>query len=154
MKMAVIVLAILSLFSIEALAQEGREAASATEGNGGYGMVQEGGESDSMGPGMMNGGGYSMRGGMAGGGGYGMGHGLVGMRGHGMGPGYYVHSPECQEFYNHTVNLRKEFYDKKFEYFETLRDPKAIGETAARLYKELKKLHHEIYVKAPLGCNW
>lgn len=150
MKKTMTVLAIVFLASIAAYAQEGSGAASAKGGSGDYDMGQEimGGEGYGMGPGMMGGGGYGMmRQGMMGGGGYGMGHGM-------MGPGYYGHTPECQTFYNETVKLRKEFYDKKFEYFETLRNPKATGETAARLYKEMRDLHEKIFAKAPLGCRW
>jgi hypothetical protein len=35
-----------------------------------------------------------------------------------------------------------------------LRNPKATGETAARLEKEIKELQDKIYAKAPLGCPW
>ena len=147
MKKAILVLVMVFLSSIAAQAEEGTGTAPAKEG-GDYDIGQE----------MMGGGGYGMMGpGMMGSGEYGMGMGHAMMRGGGhgmMGPGYYGHSPECQEFYNATIKLRKEFYDKKFEYFETLRNPKATGETAARLYKELKDLQGKIFAKAPLGCGW
>jgi len=103
---------------------------------GGYGMGQ----------GVMGGRGY----------GYGMGGGMMG-GGYGMGPGmmgYYGHSPECQKFYDETATLRKELHDKRFEYFETLRNPKATGETAMKLDKEIQELQAKIYAKAPLGCWW
>ncbi len=85
--------------------------------------------------------------GMMGGGGYGMGNGM-------MGPGDYTYSPECQKFYDDTAKLRKELHDKEFEYFETLRNPKATGATAMKLDKEIIDLQDEIYAVAPLKCQW
>ncbi|MGO9417202.1 MAG: hypothetical protein ACLP51_18940 [Syntrophobacteraceae bacterium] len=104
-----------------------------------YGIAQ-------MGQGMM-GGGYGMGPGMMGGGGYGMGPGM-------MGPGYYGYSPECQKFYDETLTLRKELHDKRFEYFEAVRNPKTTGETVTRLGKDIEELQDKIYAKAPLGCEW
>jgi hypothetical protein len=57
-------------------------------------------------------------------------------------------------FYNETHDLRKELLDKRFDYFEVLRNPKATGETAAKLEKEMKELRDKIYAQAPLGCRW
>lgn len=131
MKKAILVLAIMLLSSMSVQAEE--------RGGGGYGM----------GPGMMGGGGgyYGMGPGMMGGGGYGMEPGM-------MGSGYYSHSPECQAFYTDTAKLRKELHDKRFEYAETLRNPKATGETATKIAREIKDLQEKIYAKAPLGCSW
>jgi len=95
---------------------------------GGYGMEPGFG----VGPGMMD---------------NGMGPGIIG-------PGYYGYSPECQKFYDETHNLRKELVDKRFEYFELLRNPKTTGETAAKLEKEINELQDKIYDQAPLGCVW
>jgi len=94
---------------------------------GGYGM---------MGPGMMRRG-Y----------GYGMGHGM-------MGPGYYSQSPECQKFLDETATLRKELYNKRFEYMEAFRNPKTTPETTAKLEKEVRELHEKIFKNAPQGCWW
>ena len=118
-----------------------------------YGFAQMGG-GYGMGPGMM-GGGYGMGPGMMGGG-YGMGPGMMG-GGYGMGPGmmgYYAQSPECQKFFDDTAKLRKELHDKRFEYFETLRNPKTTRETAAKLVTEMKELQEKIYSKGPFGCWW
>jgi len=134
MKMVIVIIALVFLSGIAVQAQEAKGETPAKGNDKDYSMEQD-----------MMGGNYGVVPGMIGG--------FYGM-GYGMGPGYYGHSPECQEFYNKTVKLRKEFYDKKFEYFETLRDPKALGETAARLYKEVKELHDKIYRQAPLGCRW
>jgi hypothetical protein len=105
------------------------------------------------GPGMM-GGGYGMGPGMMGGG-YGMGPGMMGS-GYSMGPGmmgsYPEYSPECQKFYDETVNLRKQLHDKLFEYHEVVRNPKTTVETAAQLEKEIGVLREKIYAKAPLRC--
>jgi hypothetical protein len=94
-----------------------------------------------MGQGMM--GGYGMGQGMMGG--YGMGQGM-------MGPGYYNQNEECQKFLDETVSLRKELYNKRFEYGEALRNPKTTQETEAKLRKEIDELQGEISKKAPLGC--
>jgi hypothetical protein len=94
-----------------------------------------------MGPGMM--GGYGVGPGMMGG--YGMGPGV-------MGPGYYNQNEECQKFLDETAGLRKELYNKRFEYWEALRNPKTTQETEAKLRKEIDKLQEEISKKAPLGC--
>lgn len=123
MKKAIVVLAIVFLSSIAAQAQQG--------GGGGGGM----------GPGMM------------GGDGGGMGPGMMGGGGEGMGPGYFSQSSECQEFYNNTANLRKELNEKRFEYFETQRNPKATHE-ASKLDKEIKELREKISAKASPGCRW
>jgi hypothetical protein len=82
-----------------------------------------------------------------------------GMMDNGMGPGiigrgYYDYSPECQQFYDETRSLRKELVEKRFEYSEVLRNPKAVGATAAKLEQEIKELRDKIYAQAPLGCNW
>lgn len=106
---------------------------------GGYGM---------MGRGMM-GGGYGMGPGMMGGGmmggGYGMGPGM-------MGPGYSQQNEACQKFFDDTAGMRKDLNTKRYEYFETIRNPKTTPETVAKLEKELRELQGKIYEKAPQGC--
>jgi mono/diheme cytochrome c family protein len=104
----------------------------------GYGMM--GGHG--MGPGMM-------------GGGMMMGHSTMG--GYGMGPGMmrgYYQSEECQKFLDDTANLRKELYDKRFEYSEAYRNPKTTPEMIVKLEREILELQKKIYIKAPLGCSW
>ncbi|MDA8432370.1 MAG: c-type cytochrome [Nitrospiraceae bacterium] len=95
-------------------------------------------------------GGYGMGRGMMGG--YGMGPGMMG--GYGMGAGYYTYSPECQKFYDETAVERKELHEKKFDYFEAVRNPKTTGEAAEKREKEIRDLQEKIYSKAPLGCRW
>ena len=127
---------------------------------GGQGMMQGYG-GYRMGPGMMGsgqqgwnycpycgqylgkGGGYGMMGG--GYGGYHMGPGM-------MGPGYYGQSEACQNFMNDTVEQRKELMNKRYDYFEAIRNPKTTPETAAQLEKELREAQGKIYSKAPQGC--
>jgi mono/diheme cytochrome c family protein len=108
----------------------------------------------SGGRGMTGGYGYGMGSGMMGG--YGMGSGMMGD--YGMGPGmmggYHGYSPECQKFYDESHDLRKQLHDKRFQYFEVVRNPKATGETADQLRKEIGDLQNKIYAKAPLGCMW
>ncbi len=118
---------------------------------GGYGM----------GPGMMSGG-YGMGPGMMGD--YGMGPGMMGGYGMGpgmMGPGYgsgpaYGQSQECQKFLDDTAKLRKELYNKNFEYSEALRNPKTTPEATVKLEKEVRELQEKINSKAPRGyyCPW
>ena len=99
-------------------------------GRGGYGM---------MGPGMMGQGGY----GMMGQGGYGMmGPGMMGQGGYGMW-GYNAES--YQKLLDDTADLRKELHNKKFEYFEALRNPKTKPETITKFGKEMRELQRKIY---------
>ena len=127
---------------------------------GGQGMMQGYG-GYRMGPGMMGsgqqgwnycpycgqylgkGGGYGMMGG--GYGGYHMGPGM-------MGPGYYGQSEACQNFMNDTSEQRKELMNKRYDYFEAIRNPKTTPETAAQLEKEMREAQEKIYSKAPQGC--
>ncbi len=81
------------------------------------------------GSGMMGGG--MMGGGMMGG---------MGMMGRGMGP-------KEQKFLDGTVSIRKEFNQKRFEYFEALRNPKTTPESLTKLEKELLELQKKIYEK-------
>jgi len=96
-----------------------------------------------MGQGMMGRG--IMGGGMMGG---------QGMMGPGMmGPGYYQ-SEQCQKFLDETATLRKELYNKRYEYMEAFRNPKTTPETTAKLEKEVRELQNKIHKKAPQGCWW
>lgn len=98
-----------------------------------------------MGPGMM--GGY--------GGGHGGGYdGGYGMMGPGYGRGNTWQKPECRKFYDDTVQLRKQLHDKRFEYMEVARDPKATGAHLAKVDKEIRELQKQLYHKAPLVCRW
>jgi hypothetical protein len=102
-------------------------------------MGPQGGQG--MGPGMM--GGQGMGPGMMGG--YGMGPGM-------MGRGYQGQSAECQKFYDETAGLRKELNNKRFEYFEAVRNPKTTGESLTKIGKEVRELQEKIYAKGPIGC--
>jgi cytochrome c553 len=133
---------------------------------GGYGMGPGGmgGYGGGHGPGMMGGygGGYGpgMMGGYGGGygpgmmGGYGGGYGPGMMGGYGAGPGGSYGSPECRKFLNATAGLRKELSEKRFEYSEAYRNPKANQETILQLEGEIANLQDKIAEKAPLGCGW
>ncbi len=67
---------------------------------------------------------------------------------------YLTRNPECQKFLDDTVGLRKDLHNKRFEYFEAIRNPKTTGETVSKLEKEIRDLQELIYAKAPLGCRW
>jgi len=106
-------------------------------GNTGYGGMMMGG--GMMGPGMM--------------GGYGMGPGMMG--GYGMGPAMmgWNTSPDRygydQKFLNETRELRKALNDKRFEYFEALRNPETKPDRIAKLEKEITEIQKKLYEKSP-----
>ncbi len=74
-----------------------------------------------------------------------------------MGPGYGGHMMSWggpgygydQKFLNETTELRKELHNKRFEYFEALRNPETTKETITNLEKEIGKLQDKVYEKAP-----
>jgi mono/diheme cytochrome c family protein len=107
---------------------------------GGYGRGMMGGYGGGYGPGMM--------------GGYGGGYGPGAMGTYGQGPGAGYGSPECRKFLDATAGLRKELSDKRFEYSEAYRNPKANQQTILRLEGEIADLQDKIAEKAPLGCEW
>jgi hypothetical protein len=116
---------------------------------GGYGMGpgMMGPGWGGYGPGMM--GGYGMGPGYGGGYGYGMGPGM-------MGPGWrqgYGLNEECQKYLDETAGMRKELNNKRFEYFEAMRNPKTKPEELTRLEKEVWELQQKIYSKAPAVCR-
>ncbi len=118
----------------------------------GYGMMGRGmGPAMMMGPGMMGmmhrmmGGGMMMGPGM-------MGPGMM-WPGYGMGAGYFK---KYQKFLDETRDLRKQLNEKRFEYFEALRNPKTEFETLSKLRKEIFDLKEKIYQKLPFkgfGCH-
>lgn len=123
-----------------------------------------------MGPGMMMG--YGMGPGMMRGMGHGMGCGYgccmgQGMMGYGMGPGMMgggmgmmgggmmgqgmmgnYDDEKQQKFLDETVGLRKKIHDKKFEYFEAARDPKATRESLMKKEKEIYDLNQQLQEKS------
>ncbi len=89
--------------------------------------------------------------------------------GHMMGQGYGAHmmgwrgSGYDQKFLDETREQRKELHDKKFAYFEVLRDPETTPETKTTLENEIQELQEAIREKAPrtaygkfggYGCRW
>ena len=111
---------------------------------GGYGPGY--GPGYGMGPGMM--GGY---------GGYGPGYGPGMMGGYGPGPRGYGQGGQnevCQKFLDDTAGLRKELHNKRYEYSEALRNPKATSESIASEEKAIRELQEKIYAKNPQGCWW
>ena len=111
-----------------------------------YQYITSSGTSGMMGSGNM---GYGMMGGGMMGRGN-MGHGMMGG---GMMGGYY-HSEECQKFLDDTAGLRKELYNKRFEYSEAYRNPKTTPEAIVKLEREIYELQKQIYAKTPMGCGW
>ncbi len=84
-------------------------------------------------------------------GGYGMGYGYGG---HMMGPGYGGHmygerGGYDQKFLAETADLRKELHNKKFEYFEAVRNSETDSSTITKLEKEIREIQEKIYEKAP-----
>jgi hypothetical protein len=56
-----------------------------------------------------------------------------------------------QKFLDETAGLRKELNEKRFDYFEAMRNPKTDPETVTRLEKEIGELQNQLYAKAPQG---
>ncbi len=92
------------------------------------------------------------------------GHGMGGWGGCDMGPGYgcqmmgYGHMGPMmggygygydQKFLDETADLRKQLHEKRFEYFEALRDPKTTPQTVATIEKEIREIQEKIYEKSP-----
>jgi hypothetical protein len=141
-------------------------------GYGGYGMMGPGMMGPGMmGPGMMGYGGYGMMGPgmmnrMMGYGGYGMmGHGMMGpgmmnpgMMGYGgcgmMSPGmtgrgmmWQYGAKDYKKFLDDTKDLRKQLYDRKFEYFEAARKPDADRKKLAEIEKDMWEIQKKINEK-------
>lgn len=81
----------------------------------------------------------------------GMGHGMMG--GYGMGPGMMGWSGTGygydQKFLDETRELRKTLNNKRFEYFEALRNPNTTPETITKLEREITDLQNKLYQKFP-----
>lgn len=75
-------------------------------------------------------------------GGYGMGSGM--MQGY-----WYEGGKDYQKFLDETLALRKQLHEKRFEYYEALRNPDTKMETLAKLEKEMAELEDKIYEKTP-----
>lgn len=54
-----------------------------------------------------------------------------------------------QKFLEETRDLRKQLHEKRFEYFEALRNPETSKETIEKIEKEITELQQKIYEKAP-----
>ena len=63
-------------------------------------------------------------------------------------------SEACQRFLDETADLRKELHDKRFAYFEAIRDPKTDPADVKKLESELQELQREISLKRPIECIW
>ncbi|MBC8412425.1 MAG: hypothetical protein ISR96_06530 [Nitrospira sp.] len=94
------------------------------------------GPGSGWGGGHMSGPGYGQHG-------MGAGHGQPGM-GQGM-----INTPENQKAFEETTALRREMHEKKFEYNEARRNPKATNEEIAKLESEVKEMHEKISGKFP-----
>jgi hypothetical protein len=154
----ILIFGLMATFSF-ALMQEGMmgghsEQDKMDSGMMGSGMMGKG----MMGPEMMGHGmhgmgmmGPCMMGMMHGGGmGYGTGTGMMhGMGMMGTGMVGYGNVETYRKFLNETVDLRKEIHNKRFEYFEALRNPKTKPETITKLEKEIQELQNKIYEKTP-----
>lgn len=53
-----------------------------------------------------------------------------------------------KKFLEETADVRKEFHNKQFEYFEAVRNPKTKPETITKLEKEIRKLQEKLYAQA------
>lgn len=97
-------------------------------------------------------------------GGWGGGHMMgPGYGNHMMGPGYgghmtgpmgwggqgYQKDGTDRKFLDETAGLRKDLHEKRFEYFEAVRDPKTTNDTIAKLEREIYTIQEKIREKAP-----
>ena len=73
---------------------------------------------------------------------------MMGQGGHMMGQGGQAYGYDSK-FLNETVDFRKELHNKKFEYFEAIRNQETTPETIAKLEKDIYKLQNELYEKSP-----
>jgi len=105
-------------------------------GGGGYGMMGNG--YGGMGQGMMDGYGCN--------GGYNYGSNADGFGPNGRQNGW--NNANNQKFLDETVQLRREMNDKRFEYHESLRDPKITRAQLAVLEKAIIDLRYKIAEKA------
>jgi hypothetical protein len=72
---------------------------------------------------------------------------------HMMGSGYGRHmmgwtGTSHQKFLDETADVRKDLHDKRFEYFEAVRNPEADTETIAKLEKEIGELQAKLFENA------
>ncbi len=81
-------------------------------------------------------------------GGYGMGMGAGMMGGYGART-----SPECNKYYDATVDQRKKIFDLQFKYAEASRDPKTTVEQLDKIGKETIELQDTFYQKMPANCR-
>jgi hypothetical protein len=54
-----------------------------------------------------------------------------------------------QKFLDETADLRKELHNKKFEYFEAVRNSETDSSTITKLEKEIREIQEKISEKAP-----
>ncbi len=73
---------------------------------------------------------------------------MMGQGGHMMGQGGFGYGNN-QKFLNETAELRKELHDKKFDYFEAVRNPDTTTETITKLEREAYELQKKINEKMP-----
>lgn len=79
-----------------------------------------------------------------------MGMGCDGMMGSGTGMCAMMSD---QKFLDETADLRKQLHDKKFEYFEAVRDPQTPSETLSGLEDEITALRGKISEKVPQAAT-
>jgi peptidoglycan hydrolase CwlO-like protein len=151
-KLLLISAIIVALTAAHAFAQMGRGMMGDQQGQTRQGGMM-GDQQGQMGHGMMRGGNMMDNQGMMGPGMMGPGMMGPGMMGPGQGndivPGYENDTEKYQKFLNETTKLRKELYDKRFEYFEAKRKPDTKQETISKLENEIQELQKKIYEKAP-----
>lgn len=74
--------------------------------------------------------------------------------GHMMGQGFGGHmmgwtNGYDQAFLDGTADLRRDINNKRFEYFEAVRNPETTPDTITRLENELRELQEKLYGKSP-----
>jgi hypothetical protein len=67
---------------------------------------------------------------------------------------FYKQSEACKKFLDETAEMRKELYDKRFIYYEKIRNPKTTEKEITLIEKQLQKLQGKIFEKNPIECIW
>lgn len=64
----------------------------------------------------------------------------------------YQMYPECTQFLDETVDLRRQYHIKMFDYFEAARKPETSGR-AMFIEQEMRRIFLSIDARAPMRCR-
>lgn len=67
---------------------------------------------------------------------------------------FYKQTEACKKFLDETEEIRKELHEKRFKYYEAIRDSKTTAEEITLIEKQLKELQGKIFKSKPIECIW